>query len=333
MSARLSEISAALDRLSVHELQQLVATAQSRLERRETEALLEERSGLEKHCCHCGSTAVRRWGKTRTQLQRWRCRDCGKTFSSATGTLVERVHRRDGMAAVAKDMMDRKPQPCRTLAAALGVDKMTVWRWRTRLLAALGDVGQSGLKGIVEADETYFRESRKGSREWVRHQRAPSRHPRPPRLRWRDYDRHGIPLPRGLSRWQIPVLVTRDRGGATAANRLRSTRLREIALSLTPRLARDAMLCTDAAGVYRTYANRTGRAIEQVNTSLNQRVRANGVYHIQNVNAFHARFKEFMQPFRGPATKYLDGYVAWMLMRDAHAQSPDGANPIFVRAL
>jgi transposase-like protein len=210
VSGRLSEISAALDRLSVHELQQLVATAQSRLERRETEALLEERSGLEKHCCHCGSTAVRRWGKTRTQLQRWRCSDCGKTFSSATGTLVERVHRRDGMAAVAKDMMARQPQPCRVLAAALGVDKMTVWRWRTRLLAALGDVGQSGLKGIVEADETYFRESRKGSREWVRHQRAPSRHPKPPRLRWRDYDRQGIPLPRGLSRWQIPVLVTRE---------------------------------------------------------------------------------------------------------------------------
>mgnify|MGYP006277921835 CR=1 FL=1 len=36
--------------------------------------------------------------------------------------------------------------------------------------------------------------------------------------------------------------------------------------------------------MYRTYPNRTERAIEQVNTSLNQRVRANGVYHIQYVN-------------------------------------------------
>ena len=129
------------------------------------------------------------------------------------------------------------------------------------------------------------------------------------------------------------VLLCATAYGAISKARTFSPLLHEIALSLTPRLARDAMLCTDAAGVYRTYANRTGRAIEQVNSSLNQRVRANGVYHIQNVNAFHARFKEFMQPFRGPATKYLDGYVAWMLMRDAHAQSPDGANPIFVHAL
>lgn len=101
----------------------------------------------------------------------------------------------------------------------------------------------------------------------------------------------------------------RDRGGATAANRLRPTGLRELAQSLTRHLARHAMLCTHVVGTHRSYANRTGRMIEQVNTNLNQRVRTNGYYHNQNVSAFHARVKQFMQPFRGPAT-YINGYIA-----------------------
>lgn len=145
----------------MHELQQLVATVKSRLAQCNSEAPLDERRGLEKHCCHCGSRDVWRWGKTRTKLQRWRCGECSKTFTDATGTLVERVHRRDEMAAVAKDMMARDPQSCRALAAALGVDKMTVLRWRARLSA---EVGQTGSVRIVDAGEAFARELGEGSR-------------------------------------------------------------------------------------------------------------------------------------------------------------------------
>jgi hypothetical protein len=34
------------------------------------------------------------------------------------------------------------------------------------------------------ADETYQRESRKGSREWVRHAKEPLQYPKRPRRRW-----------------------------------------------------------------------------------------------------------------------------------------------------
>ena len=41
-----------------------------------------------------------------------------------------------------------------------------------------------------------------------------------------------------------------------------------------------------------------------------------GVYHIQNADAFHSRFKAFMAPFCGPATRHLPLYVGWMVLRD-----------------
>ncbi len=81
---------------------------------------------------------------------------------------------------------------------------MTIWRWRQKISGALGGSGSSVLGGIVEADEKFFRESRKGSREWVRHQRDPLNHPKPDRMRWVDYKLTGTRLPAGISKYPSP---------------------------------------------------------------------------------------------------------------------------------
>lgn len=39
-----------------------------------------------------------------------------------------------------------------------------------------------------------------------------------------------------------------------------------------------------------------------------------GLYHIQNVNGLHSRLKQWINRFKGVATKYLDNYLAWFLV-------------------
>ena len=36
-----------------------------------------------------------------------------------------------------------------------------------------------------------------------------------------------------------------------------------------------------------------------------------GVFHIQNVNAYDSRLKNWMRRFHGVATKYLEHYLGW----------------------
>jgi hypothetical protein len=74
--------------------------------------------------------------------------------------------------------------------------------------------------GIIEADETYQRESRKGSREWVRYFADSQNTPKPPRPRWGDFMTQGLKMMRGLSRWQLPILTVADRGGSRLFRRL-----------------------------------------------------------------------------------------------------------------
>jgi hypothetical protein len=45
--------------------------------------------------------------------------------------------------------------------------------------------------------------------------------------------------------------------------------------------------------------------------------RARGAIHIQNVNAWHSRFKSWLVRFRGVASRYLINYSGWQRVLDA----------------
>lgn len=106
-------------------------------------------------------------------------------------------------------------------AARLGVARSTAFRWRHRFLALPKSVQAQRLVGIAEADETYFLHSCKGQRGL----------PRKPRRRG------GKAARRGLSGEQVPVLVVRDRAGATATLRLMAGGKTELAAALKTAVA------------------------------------------------------------------------------------------------
>lgn len=313
-----------LSALSLAELQQLGDAVEQTMKTKQPRT----DEADERPCCPaCRTEKPYRWGKSGT-TPRWRCRSCSKTFTAFSGTPLAYAKRRPELLETALEMLGDNPRSCQKLADALGVHRMTVWRWRLKVLRAIEGYGDQALAGLVEADETFFRESRKGSREWALHRKGEG--PEPPRPRWRDFDRKKVKLPRGLSRWQIPVLVLRDRHKATCARRLPSLRSTAFDPVLDEVLAPDAMLCSDNAAVYRRWGKTRNRVVEQVNSSKGIRVR-NGVFHIQNANAYHSRFKEFMRPFRGPSARHLDLYVAWMAFRDRLRGTTIKGNPLIDR--
>lgn len=155
---RFRSLWANMDRLTVGQVRELARKLRELDARREVLARIDARAQGFDRCLHCGATALVRWGETRTGLQRLRCKGCRRTFSAATGTPVARVRMPEKLGQVLEDMPKAAPSSCRALAARLGVDKMTVWRWRMRILAALHGIGAARLSGIVEADEKFFRE-------------------------------------------------------------------------------------------------------------------------------------------------------------------------------
>lgn len=264
-------------------------------------------------CLHCGGVRLRRWGETRTGLQRLRCLTCLRTFSSATDSALDRIRLPEKFHQLVADMFADRPRSCRKLGEHLGLDKMTIWRWRHRVIRAMQGVGATELSGIVEADEAFFRESRKGSREWVNHQRNPSAYPTPPRLRWEDYARLKIRTNLPM-KWQIPVLTMADRSGGRRRDVLPRRAAKPLLDRLQAHVGHDAVLCSDGDPAYGVFARRRGIPHFVLFAKTGPRV-IDKAYHIQNINNLHKDLKGFMSPFRGPATKHLSGYTAWFIAR------------------
>jgi hypothetical protein len=45
---------------------------------------------------------------------------------------------------------------------------------------------------------------------------------------------------------------------------------------------------------------------------------------LHNINGYHSRLKEWLRPFHGVATKYLDTYLGWRRIAEARG---DGVQP------
>lgn len=310
---RFKRLCAGIERLSVRQVRELRTRLGDLDARIEVRARIDAACGQVERCLHCGAAALQRWGTTGTGMRRWRCKACRRTFSSTTGAALAGLRRPEKLQQVLEDMLGSAPNSCRGLARRLGANRMTVWRWRMRILAALEGIGASGLGGIVEADEKFFRESRKGSREWANHARDPARFPRPERPRWRDYGRLGLKRPAGTSKWQVPVLTVVDRAGRRRADVLPDRRAESLVARLEAHVGKDAVLCSDGDDAYGLFAR--ARAMPHYRLPKDGPRVIDTAFHIQTVNNLHSRFESFMKPFCGPATKHLPRYTAWFLAR------------------
>src|SRR3954453_20405027 len=122
--------------------------------------LIEEAFAAAPRCTHCGAERLQRWGHA-SGLRRYRCQACHKTFNALTGTSLARLRKkacwlRYGEALAAGVSLAKAAAHC-------GVHLTTSFRWRHRFLRA---AAREALGGVVEADETFFRRSHKGSRRW-----------------------------------------------------------------------------------------------------------------------------------------------------------------------
>ena len=275
--------------------------------------LVESRAVAKPGCPRCGHERILRWGKV-SGLQRYRCGACKSTFNALTGTPLARLRHKDKWLEYAGQMLEG--HSVRKSAAACEVHRNTAFRWRHRFLALPHGQKAMRLVGIAEADETFFLESFKGKKREM--ERAPRK-------------RGGKASKPGLSGEQIPVLICRDRSGSTTDFVLDKADGVHICAALQPILAKDAILCTDSGKALGAAAREMGITHRPVNLAAGTRVVA-GVYHVQNVNAYDSRLKEWMRRFHGVATHYLANYLGWRRLIERTRDNPS-PNAILLAAL
>ena len=229
-------------------------------------------------CPHCDSLDVVHWGKA-SALPRYRCKGCQRTFNALTKTPLAGLRMKDKWPAQAEAMIDGVS--IAKAAERCDVDYTTAFRWRHRFLISLAGDKPEALSGIVEGDETFILESFKGKRSGM---------PRKARKRG------GKSAKRGISAEQIPVLVARDRHGATTDAVLAKLNRVSITAALGGIVTAANEFCCDGGTAIVAFARRAGIPTHILPMPGKPNPQAPD-FHINNVNAYHSRLKEWLRPF------------------------------------
>lgn len=287
-------------------------------------------------CPHCGSISVKKHGKADGR-QRYRCKDCCKTFCETSQTLLHHsrlspAQWRGLLLGIVQNLtLDQ-------IADIIGTSVTAVWYNKHKVCIALENVyrdytGQ--FIDIAECDEWYTPVSFKGKRDpaffirildrMPRHNRTyeekveylmknglydeVARDPaRLARLLGEDSCYKNRPKERrkrGISNDQTCVLTCRDRSGHFTIEPIciGPPGTVDIRKNLSGRFAGDAILVTDSRGVYSGFAKAEGIQLEQIESSKFTK----GAYNLGRIDAVHSKLSAFYpdQEERAPATKYL----------------------------
>jgi len=243
-------------------------------------------------CPHCDGPRLQRWGHD-SGLKRYRCSDCRRSFNALTGTALARLRMKERWEAQTQALITGECLIKPAARCGVAVTMAFHWHHRFRSVPALDKPNQ--LTVIVEADETFILESFKGKRGGLLRSAR---------------KRGGKASKRGLSPEQIPVLVARDRNGVTTDAVLANLHRASVTAALAGVVTPDNQLCCDGGKAIVRIAREAKIPCCILPKPGGPRPGAPNL-HTNNVNGYLGCLKEWLRPFHGVTTEYLDHYIGW----------------------
>ena len=254
-------------------------------------------------CPYCAKKRVQKWGRF-SGRQRYRCRDCRRTFSMFTGTALRHLKRPDLWRRFLWCVDGRLT--VRASAAVLGLDKNTALRWRHRLLEQWRGDPRERLSGCITVGAFTVPRSEPGSRSLTR------------------------PARRRGERWSTPLFQTDPEtvlvGLEDPATPERMRRLtvhhigpvHPLAVRyeeyITPRVDSVSVVvgCRGPLSPLGLYARRLGVAYRTDRATFLPR----------RVFMLRQELRGWLRPFRGVATHRLNNYLEWFRRRGRGSRGP-----------
>ena len=285
------------------------------------------------YCCTaCGSTNYKKHGTTASGMQRYICKDCGKSFSENYGDSIRYTHlSEDTWKEMLRGFVEELSIP--KIARNVGCSTKTVWLAKQKVNQAIMTMyGYSEIfHGLTQADECFTHAAFKGKRDpefFIYTLRRMPRHHRnyAEKVEWLqnaglyeklqreepDYLEELLSddpkMKRGISNEQICILTLVDDSGNLYIEPVSVGRLEKAMAKakLKPRFANDKnnIFVTDDHNAYNRILYGTGVKHEIVPAKKH----TNGKFSLASVNSVHLALSAYMSPYKGKVfnTKYLD---------------------------
>jgi transposase-like protein len=242
------------------------------------------------NCGHCGSIHYTKHG-IRNDLQRYKCKQCNKTFNQLTGTPLARLRKKGRWLNYSACMSGG--MTLKATAELVGVNITTCFRWRHKFLLNANNLRPSKLNGIVEAVESYFYYSEKGSKN--------------PSLISKEVVGKQAP--------KVFVLTTRDRNRNTFEQIINDFKVCNVTNEHLQSLNHDILFCSENNEFYQELSQKANMIHAKVDSKS---IKKNKIIHTIYANKYKENLHEWMTRFCGVATKYLCNYLSWYRILDEY---------------
>ena len=135
-------------------------------------------------CPNCNSNLKVKNGKRSNGIQEYKCKKCNTKFTAFTGTILEKTKWHYEIWLKVLEMtinnysIERIVNVLEKDYNCTNINSKTIWQWRLKLIHAIAELPMPKLKGVIQIDETFVRESQKGSRELLSYINGEKRTPR-----------------------------------------------------------------------------------------------------------------------------------------------------------
>lgn len=280
-------------------------------------------------CRKCGADKIVKFGKDKNGKQRYKCKCCGVTFTETSYSAISHTRFSEDVWETYIHLL-LKGASLEECAFQCEISVRTAFIWRHKILNALqNDQDNRIMAGIIEADEKYYSLSFKGnhskSKDFVL--------PREACKRGSDNRSNNTP--------KACVMCAVERNGQIYGEVLGAgqSTTKMVNYAFEKRVAPESIMLSDGGRAISNYLTKKEN-IEHITLKSSMSgshkggdPEIRGIYHIQTVNNFHKRLDDFLRPYNGVATKYLNHYVSLYVWIENHKKMENTLEASMVKYL
>ena len=271
-------------------------------------------------CRRCGCDKIVKRGKDKNGKQRYKCKECGATFTDTSYSVVSKSHcsmnkwEKYIYLLLQGATLEQCAEECK-------INIRTAFLWRHKILHALqADQNNRVLSGIIEVDDTYVSISYKGNHSKSHKFTMP-----------RESYKRGSDNKSAIGS-KVCVMCAVERNGQFYGEVLGKGQLtkKRVEYAFKERIMPESLVLSDNSWSIRKYFMKN-ESVELVHlkSTVNPKNKRGGTpeirgtYHIQTVNNLHRRLRDFLKRYNGVATKYLSHYINLFIWVENHKKLAD----------
>lgn len=265
-------------------------------------------------CPHCGSEKVMKNGSMKNKTPRFLCNHCHKSYSLYTGTYLHFVKKKNKLFDYIPLRMSNGGT-LRFCSEMLGISLDTSFEWNKKVFGSIQENLPDGMDGVIELILVQDQISRKGEKPDGFYNFKPPDPNADPKKKYKKAPKLVKPVDKS-DRVQMAVSFSRNGDFDLKVIHLGDLEKEELKKRLYPTIKKSKKILIHDQPVVKQFLQDKKLSYYICDQKEQKKVKSrNKAFDVQTAIEIYNKFEGWLERFIGVATKYLQNYMKWFMLK------------------